>query len=246
VTLYAISLDEPAASRAFATTYGIEFPLLTDPEGVTSRAYVGIDANDTPIPGIVVIRRDGQIVFRQIASAKDDRLTAAQLLATIDRTLGAAAGAPEARGGYAVLERMQLRVALGGGRAEVEATTPSHRPIAVASASALLPLGRRFLIGPSLRYERFDAPLDLDLALALRVPLLADAAALELIALGGYTPWGAADWNAGVRGGLWVALDPWWALQLDAGVAAHRLGASTGSTVDLTLTFGVSRLIELR
>lgn len=246
MTLYAISLDEPATSRAFATTYGIDFPLLTDPAGTTSRAYVGIDATDTPIPGIVLIRRDGQIVFRQIAGAKDDRLTAAELLATVDRTLGTGAGAPGAREGFAVIERLQLRVALGGGRAEVADTAASHRPIAVASASALFPLGRRFLIGPSLRYERFDAPLDLDLAIALRAPLLADAAALELIALGGYTPWGATDWNAGVRGGVWVALNPWWGLQLDAGVATHRLGAAAGSTVDLTITFGVSRLIELR
>lgn len=244
MTLLAISLDEPAASRAFASTYGIGFPLLTDRDGATSRAYVGIDATETPIPGIVVIRRDGQIVFRQIASAKDDRLTAAQLLATIDRTLGTGDGAPAARPGFAVLDRLQLRAALGGGRADV--ASGGERSIAVASASALVPLGRRFLIGPSLRYERFDAPLDLDLALVLRAPILGDAAAFELTALGGYTPWGATDWNAGVRAGAWVALDPWWAVQLEAGAASHRLGARTGSTADYTITFGISRLIELR
>jgi hypothetical protein len=238
--LLAISLDEPAASRSFASSYGIGYPLLTDPNGTTSRAYVGIDATDTPIPGIVVIRRDGQIVFRQIAEAKDDRLTAAQVLATIDRTLGITDGAPAARTGYAVLERAQLRVALGGGRSDGE------RPIAVASASALFPLGRRFLIGPAVRVEPLDAPLDLDLAVVMRFPILADAAALELTALGGYTPWGASDWNAGVRGGAWVALDPWWAMQLEAGAAAHRLGSDAGSTVDWTITLGVSRLIELR
>ena len=243
MTLLAISLDEPAASRSFASTYGIGFPLLTDPDGATSRAYVGIDATDTTIPGIVVIRRDGQIVFRQIADAKDDRLTAAQLLATIDRTLGTGEGAPAAEAGYAVIDRLQLRVALGGGRADTG--SGGERSIAVASASALFPLGRRFLIGPSLRYERFDAPLDADLALVLRAPILADAAAFELTALGGYTPWGAIDWNAGVRGGAWVALNPWWAIQLEAGASAHRLGAPEGSTVDYTVTFGISRLVQL-
>jgi len=243
VTLLAISLDEQAASRSFASDYGIAFPLLTDPDGATSRAYVGIDAADITIPGVVIIRRDGQIVFRQIATAKDDRLTAAQLLATIDRTLGTGEGAPAARTGFAVLDRLQLRFALGGGRADVDAG--GTRSIAVATGSALLPLGRRFLIGPALRYERFDAPLDLDLAIAMRVPILADAAALELTALGGYTPWRATDWNAGVRAGAWVALNPWWAIQLEAGATAHRLGAEA-STVDWTITFGVSRLIELR
>ncbi len=242
MTLLAISLDEPATSRAFANDYGIAYPLLTDPDGTTARAYVGIDATDTPIPGIVIIRRDGQIVFRQIANAKDDRLTAAQLIATIDRTLGTGDGAPAARTGYAVLDRLQLRSALGGGRAEVEAG--GQRAIAVASASALVPLGRRFLIGPAIRVEPLDAPLDLDLAIVMRFPILADAAALELTALGGYTPWGATDWNAGIRGGAWVALDPWWAMQLEAGASAHRLGRD--STMDWTITVGVSRLIELR
>ena len=241
MSVLAISLDEPAASRSFADSYGISYPLLTDPEGTTSRVYVGIDATDTPIPGIVVIRRDGQIVFRQIARTKDDRLTAAQLLATIDRTLGTGEGAPAARTGYAVLDRLQLRFALGGGRADVDGG--GERSIAVASASALIPLGRRFLIGPAIRVEPLDAPLDLDLAVVMRFPILADAAALELTALGGYTPWGATDWNAGIRGGAWVALNPWWAMQLEAGASAHRLGAD--STVDWTITLGVSRLIEL-
>ena len=254
MTLLAISLDEPAASRSFASTYGIAFPLLTDTDGTVSRSYVGIDATDTTIPGVIVVRRDGQIVFRQIAEAKDDRLTAAQLLAIVDRTLGLAGGAPAARSGYAVLERLQLRVALGGGRGERTSSSgvllnpprPSTEPapIAVASASALLPLGRRFLIGPSIRVEPLDAPLDLDLAVVMRFPILADAAALELSALGGYTPWGAVDWNAGLRGGAWVALNPWWALQLEGGASAHRLGGD--STVDWTITIGVSRLIELR
>ena len=244
MTLLAISLDEPEASRSFAKTYGIEFPLLTDRDGATSRKYVGIDATDTIIPGIVVIRHDGQIVFRQIAEEKDDRLTAAQLLATVDRTLGVGADAPAARTGYAVLERIQLRFALGGGRGDA-ADTDRRRTIAVGSGSLLVPLGRRFLIGPSLRYESFDAPLDLDVAVVLRAPILSDAAAFELTLLGGYTPWGAEDWNAGFRAGAWVALDPWWALQLEVGASAHRLGATEGSTTDMTITFGVSRLIDI-
>lgn len=244
MSLLAISLDSPAASRPFASSYGIAYPLLSDPDGLTSRAYVGIDATDTPIPGIVVIRSDGQIVFRQIAEAKDDRLTAAQLLATIDRTLGTGDGAPATRTGYAVLDRMQVRLALGGGRAETPAG--GERSIAVGSASVLVPLGRRLLLGPYVRHESFDAPLDLDLAAVVRFPILADAAALELTVLGGYTPWGASQWNAGARAGAWVALNPWWAMQLEGGASAHRLGSDAGSTLDWTVTLGISRLIELR
>ncbi|MDB4961205.1 MAG: AhpC/TSA family [Myxococcales bacterium] len=240
MTLLAISVDEPAASRSFAGSYGITYPLLSDLEGTVSRAYVGVDGSDTSIPGIVVIRRDGQIVFRQIASGKDDRLTAAQLLAEIDRTLGVTAGAPGASAGYPVLERLQLRVELGGGQVELD----DWRATVVAAASAQIPIGRHLLVGPMIRYEPLLAPLDLDLAVTLRAPILADAAAVQLTLLGGYTA--IADdlapttWNAGVRGGVWVALDPSWALSLDAGIMTHD------GTPDLAVMFGVSRLIEIR
>jgi hypothetical protein len=253
VTLLAISVDEPAASRSFAGDYGITYPLLSDREGAVSRAYVGVDATDTSVPGVVVIRRDGTIAFRQIANAKDDRLSAAQLLAQLDRTLGVKPGAPAASSGYAVLQRLQLRVELGGGR--LQAGDGDWRTTVVAAAAAQLPLGRHLLVGPWIRYEPLVAPLDLDLAATLRAPILTDVAAVQLTLLGGYTA--IADdlaptgWNAGARAGVWVALDPTWALSLDAGLMAHQLGSATTAigddrTVDLSVTFGVSRLIEIR
>lgn len=241
MTLLAISVDEPEASRSFAGAYGIEFPLLTDKGGIVSRGYVGVDSNDLTVPGIVVIRRDGQIVFRQIAEAKDDRLTAAQLLATVDRTLGTTGGA-SAETGYAVLERLQLRFEIGSGANE---TSTDWRATAVASAAVMVPLHRYLLVGPSLRFEARDASLDLDLAVTLRAPILADAAALQLTALGGYTPLGASGWNAGVRAGAWVALDPRWALHLDAGGTVHSLEEAE-RPIDLTVTLGLSRLLQFR
>jgi hypothetical protein len=242
VTLLAISVDEPDASRSFAASYGIRYPLLSDREGTVSRAYVGVDGADVSVPGVVVIRRDGQIVFRQIASGKDDRLTAAELLAVIDRTLGVTAGAPGARRGYAVLERLQLHVELGGGAID---DGEDRRTTIVAGAAAQLPVGRHLLVGPWIRYEPLVAPLDLDLALTLRAPILADAAAVQLTLLGGYTAISEdmrpRSWNAGLRAGVWVAVDPSWALRLDAGLMAHG-----DDTLDLAVTFGVSRLIEIR
>src|SRR5689334_19488507 len=88
VTLYAISVDAPRDSRSFADAYGIHYPLLSDEGGAVSRAYVGLEETDNSVPGVVVIRRDGHIAYRQIAAGADDRLTAADVLAIVDRTLG--------------------------------------------------------------------------------------------------------------------------------------------------------------
>src|SRR5512138_3080029 len=77
VTLLAISVDAPADSRRLADAYGIAYPLLSDAGGAVSRAYVGVEEADNSVPGVVVIGRDGRIVYRQIAAAADDRLSAA-------------------------------------------------------------------------------------------------------------------------------------------------------------------------
>ncbi len=218
----------------FARREALDFPLLADTDRAVARAYVGVnDDDDTAVPGVVVIDRGGAIVFRQIATAKDDRLTLPQLLAALDRTLGT--HGPDAAGpGYAPLDRLQLRLDAGGG-------TVGGRGTVVASLAALAPLGHHLVSGPLLSFEPRGAPLAAELALGLRLPITADAGALELTAFGGRILAGEArGWTAEARAGIWFALSPDWAFALDAGLQERP------SATALTLTLGIARLIRLR
>lgn len=198
-----------------------------------SKQYVGINYDDTTIPGIVIIRKDGAIVYRQVASTKDDRLSAAQLLATIDRTLGTTGAA--ATHGYAVYERTQIHVDGGGGVKHERADGTSGA--AVVSASVLFPLGRSLLLGPWV--ESTIHAQHADLAVVGRIPLLHDTGAIHITTTAGYSTSG--DWTAAVRVGPWIALTPTWALHLDIG------GELTGfARRDLFGTFGVTYMLGPR
>ncbi len=202
------------------------FPLLSDTDAAVSRAYVGVNYDDTSIPGIVVIDRDGRIAFRQIATSKDDRLSAAQVLAEVDRALGTSGAT--ATEGYAALDRTQLRAEFGGGAAGVH-----------GAVGALVPLSRYLLVGPWFGAE---PKIEIDAALALRLPILAGTAAIEVIGTAGSTPWRGE--NAAVRAGVWLAWTPSWAFHLDVGVSAHETAGIT--THDAFATIGLSRLIQIR
>ena len=184
-----------------------------------SRAYVGVNHDDTTIPGIVIIRRDGTVAFRQIAEAKYDRLTTEQLFATIDRTLGRSGAA--AMHGYGVLERVQVR-------ADVETAK-------VGSLAVVLPLARQLAVGPMVGAHTSGA-IDLDLAAVARAPLFNDTAALQLAVTAGPTVNGANAWNLGARAGVWLAVTPRWGVNVDLGARMNGL-----EEVDLfaTLGFGV-------
>jgi hypothetical protein len=247
VTLLAISRDEPADSRAFAERLGIGFPLLADVDGAVSRQYAGITSDDAALPGVTVIGRDGRIVFRHLASAMDDRVDAAELLAILDRTVGTTGPAAEGPG-YIGLDRAQLRVDVGGGALRANGDT---RGTAFGSVAALFPLGigpgfgRHVLVGPWLSFEPRDAPLDAGAAIALRQPFAGNLAALQLTATGGYTPWDATGWTATARVGIWFAVSPTMGLTFDVGGGAHRLGDSD-ERHDVFATFGLARLIRTR
>jgi hypothetical protein len=212
VQLLAISTDPSADSALFARKYGIEFPLLSDEAGAVSRQYVGVNYDDTTIPGIVIVRKDGAIVYRQVASTKDDRLSSEQLLATIDRTLGTTGEA--ATHGYAAYERVQIHLDLGGGvRHDRDAGTSGK---AMQSLAALFPIGRQLLIGPWVE-SQVTAVTGVDLAVVGRLPLLHDTGAIHITTTMGWSPTSDADWNVGLRVGPWIALTPTWALHLDLG-----------------------------
>ncbi len=210
--MLAISTDPSDESAKFATKYGIRFPLLADLDGAVSKQFVGVNYDDTTIPGIVVVRRDGTIAFRQVASSKDDRLSSAELLATLDRTLGTRGQG--ARQGYAVFERIQLHLDAGGGGRHDPAD--GTHAIPVASFGVLVPLARQLMIGPWLSTE-LTSVTGVDLAVVGRLPLLHDSGAIQITTTIGWSPTGDASWNAGARIGPWLALTPSWALHLDLG-----------------------------
>lgn len=245
--LVGVSRDDVIASGEFADAYGIAFPLLADEAGTMSQAYVGIDGADNTIPGIVLIRQGGGIVYRQIATAKDDRLTATQLLAVVDKTLGTSgAGVDES---YAVLRRWQVRFAVGGGagRRDVVNDAPIEWSGArVASLGVMLPVHRYVLAG--VRGDYGNLELAGHAVAGVRFPFLHDTAAVELLGSfghntrldgnGGIEP----SWLVGGRIGAWVAWTPTWAFTLDAGVEL-RVGEDEALPI-VTGTVGVARLFE--
>jgi hypothetical protein len=239
VTVLAISMDTPEDSRQFAHDYGIEFPLLCDRDGAVSRTYAGVTSDRNTLPGVTIVGRDGRIAFRQVASAKDDRMPVAELFATVDRTLGTT-GPAVAPDGFAAIDRAQLRVTVGGGAVRADGET---RGTAVGAIAGLYPLGRHVLVGPWLGFEPRDSPLDLDAALVVRAPFWASAGTLELGAAGGWTPWGVTGANVSGHLGLSFATSPRWALHLDVSVAEHGLG-QTASSTELSASLGVIRLIR--
>jgi len=233
VSLLAISGDDPDDSKAFAERLGIWFPLLSDRDLSVSRVYAGATSDANALPGVTVIDRSGRVVFRQVASSKDDRITAPALLAAVDQSLGTH-GPDAATGGYAAIDRAQIRLDAGGGIVHTEGT-------GVASLAGLFPLGHYLLVGPRLGFEPREAPLDVDLEVVLRAPIWANAAAIELGLAGGYTPWNDRGPNGAAQAGLWFAVSPTWSVQLDAGVALHA-----HDTLGAFATVGIARLFRVR
>ena len=233
-------MDSPEDSRRFAHDYGIAFPLLCDADGAVSRSYAGVTSDRNTLPGVTIVDRDGRIVFRQVASAKDDRMPTAELLATLDRTLGTS-GPGAAPAGYAAIDRAQLRVELGGGGVRAAGET---RATVVGAITGLYPLGRHVLVGPSLGFEPRERSLDLDAAIVLRAPIWANVGALEFGGAGGWTPWRDGGGNVSAHLGLGFAISPRWALQLGVGIVEHGLGQTAHST-ELSGSLGLARLFRV-
>lgn len=194
-----------------------------------SRTYTGITSDDNTLPGIVIIRGDGHVVFRQVATDKEDRITVADLVGAYDRSLGThGPGLVDAH--YAAIDRAQVRLDLGGGHVP-DGTT------GVARLTALVPIGRYLVLGPRIATDLRASPLELGGEVALRLPFWRDSAAVELGGLAGY----AFDPDTAVFGGaadLWFAYSPKWSIQLGA-----EVDRDAGAT-RITGTIGIGRLFE--
>jgi peroxiredoxin len=74
VGMAAISVDEPADSRALAESLGLEFPLLSDPEARVITAYgVKMDRQVLAVPATFVLRADRTIAWQYVGEAVPDR-----------------------------------------------------------------------------------------------------------------------------------------------------------------------------
>jgi hypothetical protein len=240
VTVLAISKDTPEDSRAFAADYHLTFPLLADTDGSVSRTYAGITSDSETLPGITIIRGDGRIAFRQVATAKDDRMSSDELIATLDRTLGTTGPALE-HDGFPAIDRAQLRVDLGGGTIR---SAGSWRGTGAAAITGLVPLGRHLVIGPRLAFEPREAPIAIDGIAMFRAPIFNSAGAVEAGVIAGWTPSGASGANLGATADLWFAMAPTWSVQLGATFMSHDL--SGASVPEVFLTLGAARLIRVR
>lgn len=234
--MLAISTDTPAESLAFARDYGIGFSLLSDADGAVSKAYAGMTSDSYALPGVTIIGSDGRVAFRQVASAKDDRMSASELVATVDRVLGTK-GPPVEANGYAALDRVQLRLTGGGGAVRVGSAWHGS---GVTELAGLAPLGHHLLFGLRASSEPREAPFALDGMVVARVPVYGVAGAIELGALAGWTVAGASGANAGAMADLWFAVSPRWAVEVGASYIVHDPAGVSAS--ELFVTLGVARL----
>lgn len=239
VRIFGVSVDAVADSRAFARQYKIDFPLLSDADGAVSRAYVGLDDADITVPGIVVIRKDGAIVYRQIADAKDDRLTAADVVAAVDRSLGTSGRG--AHTGYAAIERTQLR--LDGAAASVRYGANDWQPTAFTTLSALYPVHPNVVLGAGMRYEVRESIYQGEATVGLRLPLLGGIGAIEVLGTVAFPGIHTDGWYAGGRAGAWYAMRPTWAVHLDVGAGSYDLGGASARP-EIFVAFGVAKLFD--
>jgi hypothetical protein len=179
------------------------------------------------VPGVVVIRRDGHVAFRQVATSKDDRLTAPELIGVLDRTL--ATTGPVARR-VTPLAQTQLRAEAG---VEVDKDRGVH---GIGALSLLVPLGDHLVVGPWLAVDTRVDHVDVAGVAMLRAPLLGDAAAFALGAIAGYAT-GTASAVLAPRTELWFATSPTTAFDIAGSFELRR------DVRDAVVTFGFSHLL---
>ena len=132
----AISSDTSRKSREFADAYGIDFPLLEDVELRWAEKYSGVSTDGFAIPGLLLIGQDGGLLFREIGSAKDDRVYLPELLEIVDRELGTEGPAPSPDAG-----KTQVRGGLAAGVETEEASFAGGLSMAVLRELGPLGLG---------------------------------------------------------------------------------------------------------
>lgn len=233
--IVAISVDKPEVSRKFAKEYKLYFPLIEDKNLTLARKYVGVDVNGYSLPGVVVVAPDQTIALRRVGTTPGDRIYAAELLGIVDglaRKYDITSTGPAVAGGYAPLERINLRVGIGLGLAQERAAENEFGFAVDGSVAGFYPLARYVMLGALARgITGSSTRVDLAGALRVRFPGLDDNA--EIYA---QIPFGVtfdvvrddADdhertgWNSGLAFGLQFAPKPSLAIFLELEGLYHR------------------------
>ncbi len=242
VQLIAISVDTVAQSRAMAAKIGVRFPVLFDANANVAGTLVGIDDAELAIPGVVVVARGGAIVFRQIASSKDDRLSTADLLAVIDDKIVGHQGVIAVDVSFAAIRRIQLSLDAAVGAGSKTTTTSAGTATLVTDTTVALayPVARNLLVGGELRgatniiASNTTATVSIGAKATLRLPFWHDLGALHLSMSGGpelFAPQANSEFYTAVGALAWFAVRPQWALQLGIGITSHWRGIETSDAI---------------
>ena len=84
-----ISTDDPETALEFADYYGLEFPLLTDPDSVATQAYGLYHANggiegDVARPATIIVDVDGRVAWRHLTDNWRVRPRVGELLEVLE------------------------------------------------------------------------------------------------------------------------------------------------------------------
>ncbi|MCG8417854.1 MAG: redoxin domain-containing protein [Proteobacteria bacterium] len=253
VRIIGISADSIEETREFAATYSLPFPLISDPDNQLSRIYVGIDSDGYALPGVVVVAPVRKVVFRQVGGAPGDRVYAGDLLEVVDRfssDIGTRATVAGLSGGFAPLERIQLRLAASLGLAQRTSPSDDLGFSVGGEVAVLYPLGNHVMLGALLRGLAVDSThIDTDALLRLRFPVLYQQAELYVQIPFGPTVHATNEdgdsneqlgWNGGVQTGLQFSLLPSMAIFLEGGASLHRFAGrgSSATRTELRYTAG--------
>jgi hypothetical protein len=167
-------------------------------------------------------------------------MSSAELVATLDRTLGTS-GPATVQDGFAALDRAQVRIDAGGG------ITHGGDTVATASGagSLLLPIGRHVLIGPRAWWDVRAGAIAVGGIALVRKPIFGEVGALELGVSAGWTLYPIPRMGANVGGtaDVWFSLSPRWSVQ--AGVTTTVYELTGGAVTDVTLTVGIGGLVQI-
>jgi hypothetical protein len=206
---------------------------------------------------MVILTPGGTIALRKIGEAPGDRIYAAELLQIIDRlaqTHGLERRGPAlTTGGFAPLERFNLRIGTGLGLAQTRNGGDSGFAAGLELA-ALYPVSRHIMLGGLTRaltrpLAATATRLDMDAVVRLRAPLLHDngEAYLQIpIGLALHITNDDADpnertgYNSGAALGVQFAPKPSMAVFLELGAALRRFAGRDGADdlVELHYTAG--------
>ncbi len=225
-----------------AAKIGVHFPVLFDENAKVAGTLVGIDDAELAIPGIVVVAKGGAIVFRQIASSKDDRLSTADLLAVIDDKIVGHKGVIAVDDSFSAIRRYQLSfdAAIGAGS---KVTTTSARTVTLATEATIawvVPVARSLLLGTELRSaanvisSNTTATLSVGAKATLRLPFWHDLGAWHLSVSGGpelFAPQANSKFYTAVAAQAWFAVRPTVALQFGIAMTSHWRGFDTSDAL---------------